>query len=159
MNTRCLILTIKGIHIMNHTVARKLALCTLGMLLFTGNAPAQQKDTAKDAANVPVVGVVKLGVTIAETDLVAAGYRAKKLIGATVYNDQHDKIGKIEDMIITPDGKLSVAVLEVGGFLGLGAHRIAIPVSQFTQIQPTIVLPGATKQALKGLPEFMYVKS
>jgi hypothetical protein len=62
-------------------------------------------------------------------------------------------------MIIAPDGKLSVAVVDVGGFLGLGAHRVAIPVEQFTQIEPKIVLPGATKQALKGLPEFKYVKS
>lgn len=144
---------------MNHTLAHKLAVCAIGTLLFTGNALAQQKDTAKDTANAPVAGVVKLGVTVAETELVAAGYRAKKLIGATVYNDQNEKVGKIEDMIIAPDGKLSVAVVDIGGFLGLGAHRVAIPVEQFTQIEPKIVLPGATKQALKGLPEFKYVKS
>jgi len=144
---------------MNYSLAHKLAVCAIGTLLFTGNALAQQKDTAKDTANAPVAGVVKLGVTVAETELVAAGYRARKLIGATVYNDQNEKVGKIEDMIIAPDGKLSVAVVDVGGFLGLGAHRVAIPVEQFTQIEPKIVLPGATKQALKGLPEFKYVKS
>jgi sporulation protein YlmC with PRC-barrel domain len=144
---------------MNYSLAHKLAVCAIGTLLFTGNALAQQKDTAKDTANAPVAGVVKLGVTVAETELVAAGYRARKLIGATVYNDQNEKVGKIEDMIIAPDGKLSVAVVDVGGFLGLGAHRVAIPVEQFTQIEPKIVLPGASKQALKGLPEFKYVKS
>ena len=144
---------------MNYSLAHKLAVCAIGTLLFTGTALAQQKDTAKDTANAPVAGVVKLGVTVAETELVAAGYRARKLIGATVYNDQNEKVGKIEDMIIAPDGKLSVAVVDVGGFLGLGAHRVAIPVEQFTQIEPKIVLPGATKQALKGLPEFKYVKS
>jgi len=144
---------------MNYSLAHKLAVCAIGTLLFTGNALAQQKDTAKETANAPVAGVVKLGVTVAETELVAAGYRARKLIGATVYNDQNEKVGKIEDMIIAPDGKLSVAVVDVGGFLGLGAHRVAIPVEQFTQIEPKIVLPGASKQALKGLPEFKYVKS
>ena len=144
---------------MNHTLAHKLAVCAIGTLLFTGDALAQQKDTGNDTANAPVAGVVKLGVTVAETELVAAGYRARKLIGATVYNDQNEKVGKIEDMIIAPDGKLSVAVVDVGGFLGLGAHRVAIPVEQFTQIEPKIVLPGASKQALKGLPEFKYVKS
>ena len=144
---------------MNYSLAHKLAVCAIGTLLFTGNALAQQNDTAKDTANAPVAGAVKLGVTVAETDLIAAGYRAKKLIGATVYNDQNEKVGKIDDMIIAPDGKLSVAVVDVGGFLGLGAHRVAIPVEQFTQIEPKIVLPGATKQALKGLPEFKYVKS
>ena len=144
---------------MNYSLAHKLAVCAIGTLLFTGNALAQQKDTAKETANAPVAGTVKLGVTVAETELVAAGYRAKKLIGATVYNDQNEKVGKIDDMIIAPDGKLSVAVVDVGGLLGLGTHRVAIPVEQFTQIEPKIVLPGATKQALKGLPEFKYVKS
>ena len=144
---------------MNYSLAHKLAVCAIGTLLFTGNALAQQNDTVKDTANAPVAGVVKLGVTVTETEVVAAGYRAKKLIGATVYNDQNEKVGKIDDMIIAPDGKLSVAVVDVGGFLGLGAHRVAIPVEQFTQMEPKIVLPGATKQALKGLPEFKYVKS
>lgn len=144
---------------MNHTLAHKLAVCAIGTLLFTGNALAQQKDTTKDTANAPVAGVVKLGVTVAETELVAVGHRAKKLIGATVYNDQNEKIGKIEDMIIAPDGKLSVAVVDVGGFLGLAAHRVAIPVEQFTQMEPKVVLPGANKQALKDLPEFKYAKS
>jgi len=144
---------------MNYSLAHKLAVCAIGTLLFTGNALAQQKDTSKDTANAPVAGAVKLGVTVAETELVAAGYRAKKLIGATVYNDQNEKVGKIDDMIIAPDGKLSVAVVDVGGLLGLGTHRVAIPVEQFTKIEPKIVLPGATKQALKGLPEFKYVKS
>jgi sporulation protein YlmC with PRC-barrel domain len=143
---------------MNQTIAHKLVFCAVGTLLLTGVALAQQ-DTAKDTANVPVAGAVKLGVTIAETELVTAGYRAKKLLGAPVYNDQNEKVGKIEDMIISPDGKLSVAIVDVGGFLGIGTHRVAIPVEQFSQIDPKIVLPGASKQALKGLPEFKYVKS
>jgi hypothetical protein len=43
----------------------------------------------------------------------------------------------------------------VGGFVGIAKHRVAIPVKQFTQIHPKVVLPGASKEALKKLPEFV----
>ena len=102
-------------------------------------------------------GVVPLGVTVEEQALVLEGWRASKLLGAGVYNDQNQRIGKIEDMLVAPDGKVSVAVIDVGGFLGIGKHRVAIPVDQFSDITAKrLVLPGANKQALKELPEFRY---
>jgi sporulation protein YlmC with PRC-barrel domain len=118
--------------------------------------PATQQAAAKSSTSAaPVAGIVPLGVTRIEADLVTPGYRASKLIRQDVYNDQNQKIGKIEDLVITPDGTLSVAVIDVGGFAGIGKHRVAIPVKQFTQMHPKIVLPSATKEALKSLPEFV----
>jgi sporulation protein YlmC with PRC-barrel domain len=104
----------------------------------------------------PVAGLVPLGVAVVETEAVATGWRASKLMHADVYNDSNQKIGKIDDFIVSPDGKLSVAVVDVGGFLGLAAHRVAIPVEQFGKVAPKVVLKGATKEALKALPEFKY---
>jgi sporulation protein YlmC with PRC-barrel domain len=104
----------------------------------------------------PVAGTAVLGVAITESIAVAVGYRASKLIGATVYNDKNEKIGKVGDLIVKPDGTLSYAIVDVGGFLGVGQHQVAIPVGQFSAIQPKLILPGATKDALKALPEFHY---
>jgi sporulation protein YlmC with PRC-barrel domain len=88
---------------------------------------------------------------------VVKGWRASKLVNATVYNDQNERIGKIDDMIVSPDGKVSLAIVDVGGFLGIGKHRVAIPVDQFSDINAKkLVLPKATKEALKALPEFTY---
>ena len=119
----------------------------------------QQKGQASSGAtrSAPAAGVVPLGITIEATGQVLEGWRASKLIGAAVYNDQNQRIGKIEDMIVAPDGKLSVAVIDVGGFLGIATHRVAIPVDQFSDIKAKrLVLPNATKDALKSLPEFRY---
>ena len=44
----------------------------------------------------------------------------------------------------------------LGGFVGVGRHDVAIPVNQFKYDQCKIVLPGATKDAIKALPEFKY---
>jgi sporulation protein YlmC with PRC-barrel domain len=109
---------------------------------------------AQDKA--PVAGLVPLGVAVVETEAVATGWRASKLMHADVYNDSNQKIGKIDDFIVSPDGKLTIAVVDVGGFLGLAAHRVAIPVQQFGNVAPKVVLKGATKEALKELPEFKY---
>ena len=111
---------------------------------------------AQEQGGVPVAGKVTLGVSVQETAVIATGWRASKLMHAAVYNEKDQKIGKIEDFIVSPDGTLSVAIVDVGGFLGLGAHRVAIPVQQFDEVSPKIVLKGASKEELKKMPEFKY---
>jgi sporulation protein YlmC with PRC-barrel domain len=111
---------------------------------------------ARAEENPPVAGKTMLGVAYAELDAVAIGYRASKLIGASVYNDKDERIGKVGDIIVKPDGAVSFAIVDVGGFLGLGKHHVAIPVGQFSGVKPRIVLPGATREALEELPAFEY---
>jgi len=86
----------------------------------------------------------------------STGYRASKVRGAAVVNETGERIGTIDDVIITQDGKESYAVLAVGGFLGLGDHLIAVPYSQLRMQENKIILPGANKDALKQLPQFKY---
>jgi hypothetical protein len=122
-----------------------------------GSTADKSPQKTKDA---PVAGRIPLGVTVIETEAIAKGYRMSKLIGAQVKNDKGERIGEIEEMIVSPDGKVTMAIVEVGGFLDLGAHRVAIPVKQFSALEPgSAVLPGATKTALKKLPEFQYARA
>jgi len=53
---------------------------------------------------------------------------------------------------------VSYAIVGTGGFLGLAKHDVAIPVSQFKLVDKKLVLPGATKEALKAIPEFQYAQ-
>jgi sporulation protein YlmC with PRC-barrel domain len=144
-------------------------ICLLASAALVGLASAQsqqsqsgqqsEKGSSGSGAtrDAPIAGAVPLGITVEATAAVVKGWRASKLVGASVYNDQNQRIGKIDDMIVSPDGKVSVAVIDVGGFLGLGKHRVAIPVDQFSDINAKkLVLPNATKEALKALPEFTY---
>ena len=87
----------------------------------------------------------------------AEGYRASKLIGSSVVNDQNEKIGTIEDIIIGKD-KALYAVLQVGGFLHIGGRMVAVPFDSLVVADngTRIKLPGATQEALKNLPEFKY---
>ena len=89
---------------------------------------------------------------------VSTGYRATKVVGASVTNSSSDSIGKIDDVIISSDGKAPYAILSVGGFLGMGTRVIAIPYESLRFADNKIMLPGATKDSLKALPEFKYAK-
>jgi hypothetical protein len=140
---------------MSHKFISLVLPSVLASVVLVGSAAGAEPPKAPPA---PVAGKVTLGLTIAETELIAVGYRGSKLLGAEVRNDKREKIGKIDDFVITPNGALSVAIIEVGGFLGIGAHLVAIPVRKLTLsgAEPNVVLPGATKAALKALPEFKY---
>jgi PRC-barrel domain len=97
-------------------------------------------------------------VEIAKVDVqkLSVGYRASKVIGSNVLNDANDTIGKIDDLLVSPDGKTPFAVLSIGGFLGLGSHMVVVPYESLKLVDNKIVLPGGTKDTLKVLPEFKY---
>jgi sporulation protein YlmC with PRC-barrel domain len=87
---------------------------------------------------------------------VATGYRASKVIGSSVVNENNDAVGKVDDIIIGEDGKSPFVVLSVGGFLGMGDKLVVLPYQQLKAAEGRILLPGATKDALKDLPAFKY---
>jgi PRC-barrel domain len=99
-------------------------------------------------------------VAIAKVDVqkVAAGYRASKVIGSSVLNDANETIGKIDDLLVTRDGKEPYAVLSIGGFLGMGTHLVVVRYDSLKFADNKIVLPGGTKDGLKMLPAFQYSK-
>ena len=106
-----------------------------------------------------VAGSTLLGVSVAELQEVVNGWSVKRtILGQPVYNDNNERVGSVDDIIITPDKAVSYAIIGTGGFLGLAKHDIAIPVSQFKLVDKKLVLPGATKDALKAIPEFQYAQ-
>ena len=63
-----------------------------------------------------------------------------------------------DDKLQSAVEKVTRAIVNAGGFLGLARHDVAIPVSQFKLVDKKLVLPGATKEALKASPEFQYAQ-
>jgi PRC-barrel domain len=100
-------------------------------------------------------------VQIAKIDVIqkASGYRASKYIGSTVVNDANDTVGKVDDVIMSADGKSIFVVLSVGGFLGVGSKLVAVPYASLQIGAKDVVLPGGNKDQLKALPEFKYATS
>jgi hypothetical protein len=93
----------------------------------------------------------------ADATVVAKGYRGSRLEVRTVWNDKQERIGTIVDLLVYRDLPAAV-ILEVGGFLGLGAHLVAVPLKSLLldETGAIIVLPGATRKALTDFPEFTF---
>lgn len=105
------------------------------------------------AGVVPAVGNPNLAVASVRLE---NGTRASKVIGAAVYSDQNERIGTVDDLVMTGGDKITVAVVSVGGFLGLGSKLIAIPFEQLKRETDRIVLTGATKETLNAMPSLVY---
>jgi hypothetical protein len=104
-----------------------------------------------------VAGSTLLAVSVTEAREVADGWSAKRqILGRAVFNDSNEKIGAVDDIIIAPDKSVTYAIIGAGGFLGVARHNVAVRVSQLKLDGDKLVLPGATKEALKNAPEFEY---
>jgi sporulation protein YlmC with PRC-barrel domain len=114
-----------------------------GVVLLSGGAGAQGTSQTVEVAKVDV-------------QTLPGGFRASKVIGSSVLNDANETIGKIDDVLISPDGKAPFAVLSIGGFLGMDSHLVVVPYDSLNLVDNKIVLRGGTKDTLKMLPEFKY---
>jgi rRNA processing protein Gar1 len=119
-------------------------LAAAAALALFANAPAHAQGAPQ------TVQLAKVDVT-----KTATGYRASKIIGATVVNDANETVGKVDDIIVGTD-KMPYVVLSVGGFLGVGNKLVVLPYETLKTDGNRISMPGATKDALKSLPEFKY---
>ena len=57
------------------------------------------------------------------------------------------------------DHKAGTAVISVGGFLGMGSKLVSVPFDQLKIDNDRIVMPGATKASLEGMPEYRYTNA
>jgi sporulation protein YlmC with PRC-barrel domain len=79
-----------------------------------------------------------------------------KVEGTAVYNMKGDKLGSIDDLMIDKrSGHVRYAVLEFGGFLGMGTDRYPMPwnVLRYSNDQGGYVVP-LDKAALEKAPKY-----
>ena len=78
---------------------------------------------------------------------------------ATVYGRNDETIGSVSELRLGADGKITDAIVDVGGFLGLGAHSVLLPFRQLTVLRETNgtdvrIHLDTTKDKLKAMPEY-----
>ena len=113
----------------------------------------------------------------------AGQWRASKLVGLNIYNAGNEKIGDIDEIRVNSNGAIDAVIVGVGGFLGMGEHRVAIPFKELKFVNkderpgtlksgettgavsteragavqyPDRAVLNVTKDQLKAAPEFKY---
>ncbi len=104
--------------------SKYLAAALLGTALLSGAAFAETATTDRSNIN---TAVHKEGQ-----------WRSSKLIGVNVYNDNNEKIGDIQELIVDKSGKVENVVLGVGGFLGMGEHYVAVPMEKLKWVNEPV---------------------
>jgi sporulation protein YlmC with PRC-barrel domain len=98
--------------------------------------------------------------TTSTGDFNAAGEMSgAAIIGATVQNENHETVGKVQDIYVDSGGAIKKVVVSVGGFLGMGAKDIAVNWSdiRFSRDDKSLILTTTwTKDSLKEMPDYKY---
>ncbi|MGF6755281.1 PRC-barrel domain-containing protein [Paraburkholderia sp. GAS42] len=106
-----------------------------------------------------VAGTQPIGVSVEVSQAILQGWSVRKsILNKPVYNEEGKRVGVIHDIIVAPDASVSFAIIAAEQFLGVSHHDVAIPIEQLDFVDGKLTLPGATKAAIKALPEFQYAK-
>jgi sporulation protein YlmC with PRC-barrel domain len=124
----------------------------------TATAPATPAPDSTATAPTPPAGSAT--TTVGNTEVNPANaVLASQFMGQPVYTAANENIGEINDLIMNQDLDNIVAVVGVGGFLGIGERDVAIPISDIkvnkditnNALRLTIT---ASKEQLEAMPAF-----
>jgi len=124
----------------------------------TTTTEVPKTDNKASADSTTKAGDVTTGVAAAMIDP-AKAVLASQFMGQTVYSAGNDNVGEINDLVMNKDLDSNIlAVIGVGGFLGIGEKDVAIPIDQISvskgangYIHLNI---AATKEQLEAAPAF-----
>ena len=77
---------------------------------------------------------------------------AKAWVGKDVYSSDGNKLGEVAAILRKADNKITELRADIGGFLGIGQHEIALPAARFYLQNDRVVLDLTAAQA-KELPK------
>jgi sporulation protein YlmC with PRC-barrel domain len=80
--------------------------------------------------------------------------RANSIVGAPVYNGRNEKLGTVEDVLISGSREVSAIVLATGGFLGLAGRRVAVPMETIQLVNGRLVMAGMSRDKLDSMPDY-----
>ncbi len=106
----------------------------VGSALLATVAFAQSPTATTDRAN--------MAPAAASDSSFQGNWRASKLVGLSVYNDNNESLGSINDLLADKNGNIKAVVIGVGGFLGVGEHLVAIPFDKIKFVNEPVAYTG-----------------
>ena len=122
----------------------------------TQPAPPPTSGTRANGEPSPPQGVADIGKTTLPPSL---GVRdAVPILGKNVRSSTGEDMGRLVDVIVDTDGRPRAAIIDFGGFLGVGSRKIAVDwsVLKFVPDDPkgNVITVALTRDQVKAAPEF-----
>ena len=79
------------------------------------------------------------------------------ILGKNVYSPKGEDLGRVVDLLADPEGRVRVAIIDFGGFLGVGTRRIAVdwPLLHFSPSdKDKPLMLTVTREKLQSAPEY-----
>jgi sporulation protein YlmC with PRC-barrel domain len=114
--------------------AKYVAAGLAGTALFATVAFAQTSTTTTDRANMTPAA--------ASGSSFQGDWRTSKVVGLSVYNDNNENVGSINDLLTDKSGNIKAAVISAGGVLGVGAHLVAVPFDKVKFVNEPVAYTG-----------------
>ncbi|MBB4371169.1 sporulation protein YlmC with PRC-barrel domain [Bradyrhizobium sp. cir1] len=104
-------------------------------------------------AQSPTATTDKAPAAATATTTTASGeWRASKMSGLKIYNEANENIGSINDLLMDKSGAIKIAVIGVGGFLGMGEHLVAVPYEKLKFVNEAVAYSGTAATSPPGRP-------
>jgi sporulation protein YlmC with PRC-barrel domain len=110
-----------------------------GTALFATVAFAQTSTTRTDRANMTPAA--------ASDSSFQGDWRTSKVVGLSVYNDNNENVGSINDLLTDKSGNIKAVVISAGGVLGVGAHLVAVPFDKIKFVNEPVAYTGTAGAA------------
>jgi len=107
----------------------------------TTAAPGASGPAAGTAAVAPAAGTYPVAKDI------------DNFIGKDVYGADGKEVGELSNVLIDPNGRVRAGVVEFGGFLGIGEHKVAVPWNNLN-VQGDRLMVNLTKDQVKTMPQW-----
>ena len=107
---------------------------------FAQNNPPASSTPSPQPSTPPAASSAATVAPKAQGDM----WRASKLIGLNVYNDQNEKLGDISEILFDKSGKVEGIVIGVGGFLGMGQHDIKVDLAKLKFVDEPVRTSATT---------------
>jgi hypothetical protein len=110
---------------------QKLMITTAIVAVTSFGALAQTGDMAPGGAT-PGMDQSMDQAAVPETpaDMTAQERTAERILSANVYGAEGDTIANVDNLVFDDDAAISHVVMDVGGFLGLGSHSVALALNE-----------------------------
>lgn len=122
----------------------------------TETAPAAGTDAGTDTAATTADPATETNGFVAATpDQITT----ETLTGASVYDSTDAQVGEISELVLDANGDAQQAIVDVGGFLGIGEKPVALNISEVKIMKSADsdelrVYVDQTKEQLEAMPEY-----